>query len=189
MKARVLMIPGLWNSGPQHWQTAWERQNPDYSRIMQRDWEHPVCDEWTRTVDTYLRSLRASAGAGQPVVLVGHSLGCATIVHWANRYGAQNPDSLPVIRGAMLVGPSDVQAPSYPKEASGFEPMPLQPLPFRSTVIASSNDPFVTLERARLFADTWGSKFVCIGDAGHINADSGYGPWPKGKQYLEELLG
>ena len=25
----VLIVPGIGNSGPQHWQTLWERQHPD----------------------------------------------------------------------------------------------------------------------------------------------------------------
>jgi len=62
--------------------------------------------------------------------------------------------------------------------------MPLAKLPFPSIVVASTNDQYVSNDRARLFADAWGSRLVFIGDAGHINGASGYGPWPEGERML-----
>jgi hypothetical protein len=195
MTNRVLIIPGLWNSGPQNWQTLWLAEHPEYRRVVQRDWEHPVCEEWVRTLDEYV-SATADEDGVDGAVLVAHSLGCATVAHWAAQYasrvGAERIDDRrkpAMVLGALLVGPSDVEAASYPKEASGFEPMPMERLPFRSIVVASSNDPYVTMERAEAFAKAWGSKLVSIGEAGHINANSGHGPWEAGKKYLEELVG
>lgn len=66
--------------------------------------------------------------------------------------------------------------------------MPLEHLPFRSLVVASSNDPYVTIDRARLFANSWGSEYVEINDAGHINASSRLGMWDVGLALLEHLL-
>ena len=80
------------------------------------------------------------------------------------------------VRGALLVAPSDTEASSYPVGLSGWDPMPLAALPFPSIVVASSDDPFVTLERAAAFAEAWGSRFVLIGAAGHINSASSLGP-------------
>jgi uncharacterized protein len=195
MMTRVLIIPGLWNSGPQNWQTLWQAEHPEYRRVIQRDWEHPVCNEWVRTLDEYVSATADEEGV-DGVVLVAHSLGCATVAHWARQYasrvGEERIDDRrkpAIVLGALLVGPSDVEAESYPKGASGFEPMPLALLPFRSTVVASANDPYVTMERAEAFAKAWGSKLVSIGEAGHINADAGYGPWEAGKTYLAELAG
>jgi len=91
------------------------------------------------------------------------------------------------VRGAFLVAPSDVEAPSYPPNAIDFEPMPLAPLPFPSIVVASTNDQYVSLDRAKAFASAWGSRLVVIGDAGHINGASGYGPWPEGEKLLLEF--
>lgn len=195
MMPRVLIVPGLWNSGPENWQTLWQAEHPEYRRVMQRDWEHPVCSEWVKTLDEYVSATSDEDGV-DGVVLVAHSLGCATVVHWAGQYasrvGAERIDDRrkpAIVLGALLVGPSDVESPSYPKEATGFDPMPMARLPFRSIVVASSNDPYVTVERSEAFAAAWGSKFVSIGEAGHINADSGHGPWEAGKQYLQELVG
>ena len=66
--------------------------------------------------------------------------------------------------------------------------MPLVALPFPSIVVASSDDAFVTLDRARLFAEAWGSRFILLGAAGHINSATGLGSWNTGKALLTELL-
>ncbi|MFL5410117.1 MAG: RBBP9/YdeN family alpha/beta hydrolase, partial [Myxococcales bacterium] len=92
------------------------------------------------------------------------------------------------VRGALLVAPSDVEAPSYPKGPRGFEPMPQRPLPFAAVVVASSDDPYVSLPRARQFADAWRARLFEAGALGHINADSRLGSWPQGQALLGELL-
>lgn len=171
----VLVVPGLWNSGPQNWQTIWQAKHQEYVRVQQRDWEHPICEEWVETLDSYVT--RCSA----PPILIAHSLGCVTVAHWAARYHRK-------VHGGFLVAPSDVEAPTYPDGTDGFNPIPLEPLGFPNLLVASSNDPYVTLERATLLADAWGSRLVNIGPAGHINPDSGHGEWPEGEELLRELF-
>jgi predicted alpha/beta hydrolase family esterase len=175
MDCEVLTLAGLWNSGPQHWQTCWEHKHPHWKRVPHRDWNNPVCHEWVVELDA---AIGASEG---PPLLVAHSLACVLVAQWA-RSGSNLH-----IAGAFLVAPSDVDAPSYPVDANGFGPMPLDTLPFPSIVVASSNDDYVSLERARQFAQAWGSKFVEIGPAGHINGDSGFGAWPQGEQMLADF--
>src|SRR5260370_1125346 len=80
-----------------------------------------------------------------------------------------------IIKGALLVAPSDTAADTFPTGTKGFSPVPLIKLPFKSITVASNNDFYVTTERAGLFADSWGSKLINIGDAGHINVVSGMG--------------
>ena len=172
MDCDVLILAGLWNSGPQHWQTHWEHRHPAWRRVPHRDWNSPVCHEWVAELDA------AIADCEGPPILVAHSLSCALVGQWAAS------GSMLKVSGAFLVAPSDVEAPSYPAEAVGFGPMPLQTLPFPSIVVASTNDPYVSRERAHRFAQAWGSKLVEIGDAGHINGDAGYGPWPEGEAML-----
>jgi uncharacterized protein len=173
----VLIIPGLGNSGPQHWQTLWEASQPDYRRVQQNDWEHPRCSDWTRNIDAAISS------AESPVVLVAHSMGCIATVHWALSGGANRP-----VAAAFLVAPPDVEADTIPVGSTGFAPCPLSRLPFKSLVVASTNDPFATLERAKLFAASWGSELIILESAGHINAASGYGPWPQGAKRLDQLM-
>lgn len=175
MDCDVLTLAGLWNSGPQHWQTHWEHKHPHWKRVPHRDWNNPACHEWVVELDA---AIGASEG---PPLLVAHSLACVLVAQWA-RSGSNL-----TIAGAFLVAPSDVDAPSYPVGTNGFGPMPLEKLPFPSIVVASSNDEYVSLERARQFAHAWGSRFVEIGPAGHINGDSGFGAWPQGEQMLADF--
>jgi len=177
--ARVLLVPGLWNSGPENWQSYWERERKDCQRVQQVDWETPKRADWVETLE------RTVAAAGGPLVLAAHSLGCATVAHWAS---AASPETRSRVRGALLVAPSDVEAPSYPKGTEGFVPMPLWRLPFPSTAVASTDDPYVTFERANFFARAWGSRLVAAGAKGHLNADSRLGAWLFGQALLEELL-
>jgi len=174
-KTRFFVVPGLGNSGPDHWQTYFERQNPDFTRIQQREWDTPDRAEWVATLEQALAGEDLSQ-----VVLIAHSLGCATIAHWAATYGHR-------IKGALLVAPSDVDTPHYAAlPTTGFGPMPLQRLPFPSKVVASTTDAWATLARARQFAEAWGSELVVLGDAGHINVASGHGDWPQGLALLQD---
>lgn len=172
---RFLLLPGLYDSGPEHWQSVWERDDPTFARVVQRDWDNPIRQEWVGELETVVDSV------GPDVVLVAHSTGCALAAFWAAA-------TTLTVRGALLVAPADTEAESYPLGPKGWRPLPLVRLPFPSIVVASSNDEFATLDRARAFADSWGSRFEAIGEAGHINAESGLGCWPRGRELLRELL-
>ena len=174
----VLIIPGLGDSGPQHWQSLRQASHPEYQRVRQADWEHPSCSDWVSNLDA------AISATSRPVVLVAHSMGCIAVVHWAATTGNANKRAA----AALLVSPPDVEAETIPVGPTEFAPCPLIRLPFKSIVVASTNDPFATLERARFFAEAWGSESVILKSAGHINAASGYGPWPDGERLLEKLI-
>jgi predicted alpha/beta hydrolase family esterase/GNAT superfamily N-acetyltransferase len=179
VRITVLIIPGLHGSGPRHWQTVWERERDDCLRVEQRDWQNPRCVEWVETLGA---AVTATEG---PLVLVAHSLGCITVAHWAAQYATIARER---IAGALLVAPSDVDRPGFPAVASGFSPAPIAPLLFPTIVVASADDPFISLARAEQFADAWGSRFVAIGAKGHLNSDSGLGAWPDGQALLDTLL-
>lgn len=168
----ILTVPGLWSSGPMHWQTRWEAKHPSWQRVQQRDWDRPDRDEWVATLNA------AVAAQPAPPVLAAHSLGCCLVAQWVADTGGRG------VAGAFLVAPSDVEAPHYPEEGRSFSAMPLVRLPFPSLVVASTNDEYVTLDRARYFAEAWGSELVTIGAAGHINSASGFGEWPEGEALL-----
>ncbi len=170
------IIPGLGNSGEEHWQTFFEQTGTNFQRIVQQEWDAPDCNDWVSTIDKAIENYDPAT-----VVLIGHSLGCATIAHWANR-------SAKKIKGALLAAPSDIEAPVYTFPATGFTPIPLTKINFRTIVVASENDEWVSLQRAKYFAAAWGSEFISIGNAGHINAASGYGKWQQGLEILK-LLG
>ena len=176
MKTHVLILPGLYNSGPQHWQSIWEDAFPSVSRVQQDDWETPVCADWVGRLE------REVACVGNNSVLVAHSLACTLVAKWAEKHPR-------TISGALLVAPSDTEAPTYPSGTEGFAPIPLQQLPFRSIVVVGSNDPYVTTTRAELFAHSWGSELAVVGDVGHIGSDSGLGIWTEGLAFLAQLTG
>jgi uncharacterized protein len=172
----VLILPGLGNSGPEHWQTHWQKQNPDFVRVDQRDWETPDRDEWVEILD------RAIAAQASPPLLIAHSLACALVAPWAKRHGR-------ALHGALLVAPADVDSDKHtPPEVRGFALMPIQRIPGRTVVVASTDDPFVDPARAREFASAWGAQLAEVGRCGHINSASGLGDWPQGRRLLAELV-
>lgn len=174
----TFILPGLTGSGLEHWQSYWERNDPQCQRILQDDWDNPRCEDWMATLE------RAVAAAQSEVVLVAHSAACALVAHWV----ATAPLELVArIRGALLVAPSDPEGQNFPGGPSGFAPILLLPLPFPSVVVASENDEYVSVEQARSYADAWGSAFVNIGAAGHINSASQLGAWSAGYALLNGL--
>ncbi|TDU01830.1 hypothetical protein EDD99_0209 [Streptomyces sp. 846.5] len=172
----MIVVPGLGGSGLGHWQSHWHRDRLGAVRVEQRDWERPDRDEWVAELhDTVKR-------AAGPVVLVAHSLGCHTVAHWAHRHDAQ-------VRAALLVAPPDIDySASHGAPIAGFGPPAAGPLPFQTVLAASSTDPWAEIDRSRLLARQWGARFVDLGAVGHVNPDSGFGPWPQGEELLRELL-
>lgn len=180
----VVVVPGVGDSGENHWQTLVERAHPRSVRVVQEEWNVPYRDEWVASLD------RTLAAIADPVLLVGHSAGSVTIVHWAASAGAA---SLAKVAGALLVAPADLESdlpdgtPLDFLEDMGWVPCPRAVLPFPSVVVASSDDPYATIERSEEYATSWGSRFVRLDRAGHINADAGFGPWPLADELIAEL--
>lgn len=171
-----VIIPGLGNSGSAHWQSLWQKTLPNALRVEQRDWDNATKDEWLQTLNEAMQQ------APGDCVLIAHSLGVALVAHWAMNFHNSK------IRAALLVSPSDVDSPAHtPDSVRNFAPMPLTPLPFRSIVVASSNDSFVSLARAEYFARSWGADFINIGPCGHINAEANLGDWPQGMAFVGRL--
>jgi prephenate dehydrogenase len=176
--ATVLVIPGWQNSGPRHWQTIWEGQSPIFLRVQQKDWEFPHREWWVQRISEEVQQAPA------PIVFAAHSLGCIAVAHWCQ----VALDAAHKIKGALLVAPVDLDGKEAPRQTRDFAPAPRRLLPFPSILVASSNDPFLSLDRARELAHAWGSRLVEIGAAGHINGDSGLADWPEGKRLLRHLI-
>lgn len=175
MKPRVLILPGYGNSSAVHWQSLWEESSEDFERVHQNDWLHPVREEWVHALEVALASSHLE------VVLVAHSMACLVVAHWAAKKGHAK------IKGALLVAPPNPQESAFPKEAMGFEPLPRVPFDFPSILVASSNDPYASIEFAKQMAGVWGCQFVNVGEQGHINAQSALGFWHEGWAFLEQL--
>ena len=179
MTPTLIYLPGLGGGSPQHWYSLWQHKFGGV-RAEQDDWDMPTPEVWAARLQA---TIEATPG---DLVLVGHSSGSLTIVHWARLYGGHAR-----VRGAVIVAPTDageadVQA-EYPAIAV-LAPVPLAPLPFPALVIASENDPLVSFERAEAFAAAWDAEFVSVGEAGHINPQSGHGDWEDGEILLSEAL-
>lgn len=166
--ANILIVPGYLDSGPDHWQSRWEKKLSTARRVVQRDFAHPDRAEWAEAIR---REILASQ---KPAVLVAHSLGAVAALHAAQQLGDR-------IAGAFLVAPpSEEVIREMPAVDSGFLPIPRARLPFPATLVGSSNDPYADATFARRLAEDIGAHFIDAGAAGHINPDSGHGPWPEG---------
>ena len=174
----ILILPGWLSSGPDHWQSRWERDH-GYTRVEQHDWQRPLRGDWIARLEEML------LGCTEPAVLVAHSLGCLTVAAWAVH--SQNTH---LVKAALLVAPPDTAREDIAQTLPGWavDQLPLQKLPFTTVVFASSNDPFCALDRAEQFAQAWGSAFQSVGARGHINADSGLGDWLDAHAQLQQLI-
>jgi len=187
----VLILPGINDSGPAHWQSLWEGSIPGARRVLQEDWDRPDCGAWVAALVRAVEDARQRVGEqGRQggVFLVAHSLGCLLVAH-AMAAGPSRDVLARHVRGALLVAPPDPDAISFPTDiARGFDPLPLQRLPFPSVLVASQDDPYADFAFARRVAAAWGSELVDAGTRGHLNAESGLGDWPEGRGLLERLI-
>ena len=168
---RLVIVPGLHGSGAGHWQTWLHGQVAGSVRVEQDDWSAPDLDAWSeRVVETI-----AALGAG-PHVVVAHSFGClATVRALAKR---------PALDVAQLL----LVAPAEPKRFDVADVLPQSRLAVRSCVVASDNDPWMSASQAHAWALRWGSDWINLGNAGHINVESGYGPFPLAREWATGAL-
>ena len=179
-EADIIMVPGYTNSGEDHWQSRWEAKMKNARRVQQDDWHKPVVEDWTANV------ISAVEEAIMPVVMVAHSLGGQTLVQAVDQMSA---DIRSKIAGAFIVAPPDVENPTIkPKHLMTFGPYPRKPLPFPSVVICSENDHFCEIGVAREMAKVWGAEFISARENGHLNSDSGHGPWPDGLMVFANFM-
>lgn len=168
----VVIVPGIGDSGPGHWQTHWQRRDARMLRLQPGSFAQPQLHDWLRALD------RCVQQCATPPLLVAHSLGCLLVAHWAVR-----AERAP--RGAFLVAVPDPDSAVFPHaHAASFVPVPAALLPCPSLIVASSDDPYATPSYSRRCASAWGSGLVELGRLGHLNAASGLGEWPGGAQLL-----
>ncbi|WP_298284102.1 alpha/beta hydrolase [Novosphingobium sp.] len=183
----ILTVPGLGNSGPGHWQTAWEASLPGCRRVDLGLWDDPHRNTWVNKLGLAIQR------AEGPVILAAHSLGCMAVAWWAEYEQSagslqQDPAAGAKVIGALLVAPPDVEDQPRDRRLTRFAPVPASSLPFPSILVASRNDPYLTMAQARRLARGWGSRLADAGEAGHINAQSQLGDWAFGRLLLNTLL-
>jgi predicted alpha/beta hydrolase family esterase len=181
----VLIVPGLRDHLPTHWQTLLaadlQRSGRAVRTVAPMGRDHVACEARVHAIE---REARAIAG---PFVIVAHSAGCLTVAHWARH------TSCPA-HGALLATPPDFEQPlpeGYPTlavlRAAGWLPVPREALPFPSIVAASRDDPLGSHERAAELARDWGARLVDLGHVGHLNPASGYGHWGRAREFVDAL--
>jgi predicted alpha/beta hydrolase family esterase len=177
----VLIVPGLRDHVPEHWQTILEAKLPGSLAVPRMDRDKLSRAAWVALLDATLAKID-----GAPI-LVAHSAGCMIVVHWATQH--RRP-----IKGVLLAAPPDFESPlpeGYPTQQAlrdnGWLPTPRERLPFPSIVAASTNDPLGRFERVETLAQAWGSRLVLLGDVGHLNPAGGYGEWPRAMEFIREL--
>jgi predicted alpha/beta hydrolase family esterase len=168
---RLVIAPGIDNSGPEHWQTRWEGlPGADCVRFAPSSWEEPEASDWVEALRT------AVAAAGPDCVVVAHSLGCWAAAHLAVTTGG--------MRGVVLVAPPDITAPTFPAAARGFDRLPRTPVRLPGLLVTSDDDSYATPEANVAMAAAWGVPHVSVGALGHLNAASGLGPWDEGRRLV-----
>jgi predicted alpha/beta hydrolase family esterase len=173
---RVLVVPGLHGSGPEHWQSRLQQSCRGAVRVEQRDWAVPDLERWAdRIADTLARERRG------PWVAVAHSFGCLALARWLQRDREMRVHDVADdgVRAALLVAPAD------PLKFGVAESLPCAPLPVASTMVASRNDPWMAFGSAVNWSRAWGCELVDLGHAGHVNVASGHGRWPLAKRLVE----
>lgn len=183
---RIFTLPGWQGSGPEHWQSRWEAAFGD-ERVEQHDWMQPLRGDWiTRLEDVVQNHIAQQQKEGQgqtvrPIVFAAHSLGCHLVAAWAAL-----SSNLSHAAGALLVAPPSADAISCAPQMHSWSKPVLAKLPFKTMLVASTRDPFCKFLMAEELAAHWGSELINAGPIGHINADSGLGAWPAGRDLLTQ---
>ncbi|MER7841935.1 alpha/beta fold hydrolase [Streptomyces sp. NPDC096040] len=181
----VVIVPGLRDHVRDHWQTLLAERLAEAGRVVRTV---PPLERERLSLEAQVGNLAAAlAPLHGPILLVAHSAGVMTTVHWAQRHRAD-------VRGALLATPPDFETPlpaGYPTgvelAAHGWTPVPRKPLPFPSVVAASANDPLGAPECVAELARSWDSRLVELGAVGHLNPASGYGEWPLAEELIRIL--
>lgn len=168
---RLLVVPGLHDSGEAHWQSWLQRQFRDSLRVRQRDFAAPDLARWSARIDAAV-----DHDDGRGFVAVAHSFGSLALAEHLGRR-ADSP-----IRAALLVAPAE------PDQFGLGSALPQGRLPRPLSLVYSLNDPWMTAASARRWAQRWGAQAINLGAAGHVNAEAGFGPLPLVRRWVDQAL-
>lgn len=180
-EADLLIVPGLNGSGPDHWQTRWEAKLPAARLAVQEDWARPNLAAWQERIAGDIER------AEKPVILIAHSLGVLASAHAVAALAAAGKGGK--LRGGFFVAPpSAVGLSGCEAVDPAFLAPPPGPLGFPALLVASRNDPYAPFPESEALAALLGASLIDAGHSGHINVDSGHGPWPEGLMRFAAFL-
>mgnify|MGYP003647426056 CR=1 FL=1 len=177
MDFTLLIVPGLGDSGKEHWQNYWLNKFENSKKVIQKDWDNPILEDWLHGLSSSIDSIEG------PIIIVAHSLAVSLVAHWSKKNTTNK------IAGALLVAPADVDSPLHtPEETRNFSPIPLSKLGYPTILVTSANDPYISIEKAVFLAHQWGSTFINVGLKGHLNSESQLQYWEEGQDLLNSLI-
>ena len=172
---RVLILHGYEGNTPDHWQT-WlaGRLREGGHDVVDPDLPAPLEPDLAAWLDV-LAGLR-----GESDVVVCHSLSCLLWLHHRSRGG-------PPAERVLLVAPPGPSAAAQVPELAGFFPVPLDPAFATVTwLVHADDDPYCPEGAAELYGLPLQIRGELMRGAGHINPESGFGPWPWAEEWVLE---
>ena len=175
----TVIVPGVGGSEHDHWQSWLQRQLKSCSRVQQQDWNKPVLHEWIEKFFKTVQSIQ------EPIQIVAHSFGCLTTVAAL----AQHPELNQKIKNLVLVAPANPARfgdAGFARDSQNdyqqyFHQLKLQ---VPTQMIISENDPWLNFQDALQLAKAWKIRPKNLGQVGHINVASGFGPFPEIYDFL-----
>ena len=175
----TVIVPGVGGSEHDHWQSWLQRQLKSCSRVQQQDWNKPVLHEW---IEQFIKTVQAIQ---EPIQIVAHSFGCLTTVAAL----AQHPELNQKIKNLVLVAPANPARfgdAGFARDSQNdyqqyFHQLKLQ---VPTQMIISENDPWLNFQDALQLAKAWKIRPKNLGQVGHINVASGFGPFPEIYDFL-----
>ena len=175
----TVIVPGVGGSEHDHWQSWLQRQLKSCSRVQQQDWNKPVLPEWIEQFFKTVQSIQ------EPIQIVAHSFGCLTTVAAL----AQHPELNQKIKNLVLVAPANPARfgdAGFARDSQNnyqqyFHQLKLQ---VPTQMIISENDPWLNFQDALQLAKAWKIRPKNLGQVGHINVASGFGPFPEIYDFL-----
>ena len=176
MSKKVLIIHGWGGSDEPHWQ-AWlaselARNYGCVNFLRFSDVEYPHLSTWSNELVDALEDFK-------PDAVVCHSVANTLWFHLCNE------KRIKPVKELFLVAPPSMSCSI--KELQSFFPIHTPKTLYcnKAILISSTNDPYMSIGEAKKLQNDLNIKMKILENAGHINADSGYGKWP---WILEQLL-
>ncbi|MEA3419627.1 MAG: alpha/beta hydrolase [Campylobacterota bacterium] len=171
---KVLILHGWGGSDTPHWQAELAcTLAKDYGTVsfpLLDNCHFPSKNRWVRQVKEILEDFK-------PDTVVCHSL-ANTLWFWLCQQEMRTVEKLIMVSPPSLTTNVDTIKTFFPC------PMPQILCAKETIMIVSDNDPYITINEAQKLSKHYHAPLTIIENAGHINADSGYGKW----EYIEKLI-